>query len=41
MHELGRADQVVDAQADIDGPLQAQQARGLAVEPDDLALRSG
>ena len=38
VHEFRRADQVVDAQADVDRALQTQQARGLAVEPDDFLL---
>ena len=38
--KLRGADQVVDPQAHIDRPPQSEQARGLTVEPDNLALRA-
>ena len=38
VHELRRANQIVDPQAEIDRPLQSEQARGLSVEPDDFVL---
>ena len=38
LHELGRTDQVVDAQADVDGALEPEEPARRAVEPDDLAL---
>jgi hypothetical protein len=37
-HELGRADQVIDPQADVDRTPQPEQACGLTVEPEDLVL---
>ena len=40
MRKLRGADQVVDSQAHIDRPPQAEQARRLAVEPYDLVLRT-
>ena len=36
--EFRRADQIVDAQPDIDRPPQPQKPCGLAVEPHDLVL---
>ena len=38
-HEVRMAHEVVDAQAEVGAPRQVEQLAGLAIEPDDLALR--
>ena len=38
-HEIRMAHEVVDAQAQVRAPRQVEQLAGLAIEPDDLALR--
>ena len=38
VYEFRRANEIVDPQAEIDRPLQSEQARGLTVEPDDFVL---
>ncbi len=40
VRKFRRANQVVDPQPHIDRPAQAQQPRGLAIEPNDFALRA-